>query len=47
MKRPNPIIQFEGQLGETLSSLERILVRVAIFVVFVVGLSVIVIHLIK
>jgi hypothetical protein len=34
----NPIRGLEGELGDALSVVERILVRVAVFAVFVVGL---------
>lgn len=40
-KISKPIRRFEGELGEMLSALERILVRLVVFAVFIVGLYVI------
>lgn len=40
-KISRPIRRFEGELGETLSALERILVRLVVFAVFIVGLYVV------
>lgn len=45
MKAHNPIRRFETTLCETLSALERMLVRVAVFGIFVVGVYVITVRL--
>lgn len=47
MSKRNPIIRFEVQLNQTLPAVRRILLEVVEFALFIVGLSVVVILLIK